>query len=263
MENFSFRPSYDTERVPNAFFNSMATYSGHDHAKTSFKFEGYTNSIQGNHDYTKNRFNPYENSNFQAYNKEDDYFPDANDQRKIDSFPQEYQNFGSQGHLEMGFDLPISSKMQDYSIDSYRINRSRGPSFNMDRGRKGSEDIFSHGFDLINYFKNHDHNEKLVANDSHDQRPHSGFFEDLTSVPLMPNGQPGHLVSRLDNNYQLGFHTGFDNGMLKDMAVNPLAQGIQMDQNMQQSAQKITEAFEKFQGHNNLEPKTKKEEEVE
>jgi hypothetical protein len=258
MENFSFRPSYDNERTPNAFLNPMATYSSNDHTKNSFKFEGFTNSNQRNQDFTKNRFNPYENSTFLAYNKEDEYFLDANDHTKADGFSHDYHNFGSQGHQEMSFDIPFSSKMQDYSIDSYRINRSRGPSFNLDRGRKGSEDIFSHGFDLLNYFKNHDQHEKVMANDSHDTRLHSGFFEDFISAPLMPNAQTGHMVAHVENHFQHGFHPGFENGMLKDTAVNPLAQGNQIAQNMQQSAQKIDETPEQFKGQNNLEPKTKK-----
>jgi hypothetical protein len=62
------------------------------------------------------------------------------------------------------------------------------------------------------------------------------------------------MVPHMENHYQLGFHPGFENGM----AANPLAQGMQITQNMQQIAQKIDETPEQFKGQNNLEPKTKK-----
>lgn len=57
-----------------------------------------------------------------------------------------------QSNLEAGHDNAMLAKPQDYNMESYRINRSRGPSFNLGHGRKTSEDFFAHGFDLLNYF---------------------------------------------------------------------------------------------------------------
>jgi hypothetical protein len=236
----------------------MATYPVTDHTKASFKFDSFTNSLQGNNDYVKNRFNPYENTSFLPFNKEDEYFIDANDQAKTEAFSPDYPNFSSQGHQDMGFDMHTSTKMQDYSVDSYRINRSRGPSFNLGRGRKNSEDLFAHGFDLMNYFKNHDHNEKPISHEPHDQRFHSGLFEDFMSTPLMPNILSGNLASLVDNNYQLGFHTNLENGIPKDFAINPLSQSLQFTQSMQQRAQKIDEINEQSQAKDNFEPQSKK-----
>lgn len=60
----------------------------------------------------------------------------------------------NQSHLEMMMEPAYAMKPQDFNLDFYQIRRSRGPSFNISRDRKGSEDFFNANFDFMRFFRN-------------------------------------------------------------------------------------------------------------
>jgi len=145
MENFSFRPSYEVDKTINSFFMPTPNYPDPFEAlKNTLKFEAFSSPFYGPQDFAKNRLNSFDVPNFSSYPKEENLY----DTNKPDNFVLD----GSQPQVDQPTDLAFSAKMQDYPMDFYRINRSRGPSFNIGSGRKASEDFFAHGFDFLNSF---------------------------------------------------------------------------------------------------------------
>jgi len=94
-----------------------------------------------------------ETSNFLnlSWNKDDDFSLESHHPTKMEveepnSATQQPQL--NKTHLDINFGTNQPTKFQDYDIDSYRISRSRVPSFNISRERPGSEDLFGNDVDF-------------------------------------------------------------------------------------------------------------------
>ena len=155
MENFPFRFSYDGEKMPNANFSQGNHHSeALDITKSSLKMENMISPLFVPHDFRKRRLSSYDITSFFTLAKEEDYIAEMQDHLKAEAFPLDPQYFAQQVQIENARDQALSAKIQDYAVDCYRISRSRGPSFSLGPGRKASEDLFAHSFDLLNYFRN-------------------------------------------------------------------------------------------------------------
>jgi hypothetical protein len=152
MEDLPFRPPYDMDKVSNAFLAANLAYPDPlDHMKASLKLETLASPHLGNHEFRRHRLSSYDAPMFFPF-KEDDHFPEMHGHVKTENLQQDFHSLAPQVHMDANFEMPMPAKLQDYAIDYYRINRSRGPSFNLGPGRKNSEDLFAHGFDLLSYF---------------------------------------------------------------------------------------------------------------
>lgn len=151
MEDLPFRPPFDMDKVPNAFLAANLAYpEALDQMKASLKLESLASPLRGNHEFRRHRLSSYEAPMFFPY-KEEDFLAEMQGHVKTENVQQDFHSLAPQVHMDANFEMPMASKLQDYAIDYYRINRSRGPSFNLGPGRKNSEDIFAHGFDLLAY----------------------------------------------------------------------------------------------------------------
>lgn len=120
-------------------------------------FHGFESPMM-NHDRRPRRDSvAFETSNLDQLTKDDDFMLDsANGIKHEHEEPvnQSFQNQGAPSHLDIQMDSNYLSKPQDYTLDCYQISRSRGPSFNFTRERRGSEDFFSSNMDFMRYFRN-------------------------------------------------------------------------------------------------------------
>lgn len=148
MEDFSFRPSYEVEKVPSNFFSSALNYLDSLDPSKTLRPDQMLNPLQVAHEYRRRRLSSFDAPVFYPY-KEEEHFPETHDHVKAETGTQDFPQFGHHPHTDFGVEFPISTKLQDCAVDYYRINRSRGPSFNWGPGRKNSEDLFAHGFDLL------------------------------------------------------------------------------------------------------------------
>ena len=156
MDNFPYRLSFDGEKVPNAYLAPQDHYQDiFDATKASLKFESMMNPLQGNHNIRRRRMSSYDISSFFPIPKNDEYLSEIPENIKAEAFPSDYhQSLAHQVQMDNPLEQTLSNRLQEYAVDCYRINRSRGPSFNLGPGRKNSEDLFAHSFDLLNYFRN-------------------------------------------------------------------------------------------------------------
>jgi len=179
MENFPFRPYHEADRAHNTFFAPP-------------NFENFASPFFGAQDFHKARLNPTEAQSFLSFSKEEGQHHDMHDRLKNDGFALDNHSFVPQNNLDAGHDNSMLTKPQEFNMEFNRINRSRGPSFNLGYGRKTSEDFFAHGFDFLNYFnKNQDQQqtqrrERLFSMDGLDNQIQAGFL-DFRTNPMNAN----------------------------------------------------------------------------
>ncbi len=92
-----------------------------------------------------------------SWNKDDDFSLENHQSTKMEveePGSSAHENQHNKVHLDINFGTTQSTKFQDYDIDSYRISRSRVPSFNISREKPGSEDLFGNDVDFRLIFEN-------------------------------------------------------------------------------------------------------------
>jgi len=175
MENFPFRPYHEADRAHNTFLAPS-------------NFENFASPFFGAQDFHKARLNPNEAQSFLSFPKEEGQLHEMHDRLKNDGFMLDNHSFVPQSNLDAGHDNTMLTKPQDFNMEFNRINRSRGPSFNLGYGRKTSEDFFAHGFDFLNYFnKNQDQQQnqrrdRLFSMDGLDNQIQAGFLDFRTNA---------------------------------------------------------------------------------
>jgi len=92
-----------------------------------------------------------------SWNKDDDFSLENHQNTKMEveePGASAHENQHNKAHLDINFGTTQSTKFHDYDIDSYRISRSRVPSFNISREKPGSEDLFGNDVDFRLIFEN-------------------------------------------------------------------------------------------------------------
>jgi len=84
--------------------------------------------------------------------KEDDFMLDPSENNKLEHHETNEEN---PINLDIHFEHN-NLKTEEYGLDCYRIHRSRVPSFNLSRERKGSEDLFCSEIDFKQFFGNNE-----------------------------------------------------------------------------------------------------------
>jgi len=157
MEDFQSTWAFEAEKISNGFLAPNTPLQGSRTFHKDRLFENFESPIFRSGQAMKPNLAIFDKTSFLPMSKEDDFVLDSAEGLKVEHQEQNIQYYppqGSQPQLDIMLDGNHHLKMPEYDVESYHINRSRGPSFNISKERRGSEDFFSRGMDFMYLFRN-------------------------------------------------------------------------------------------------------------
>lgn len=166
MEDFQAQWAFEAEKFATSFIASSLPFQGAQGTYKNKQFGAYDGLVGLSDQIMTPNLKFLEPMNMMRLNNDDNFDIGSPASHKAEHQEQNQQfqvSNVNQSHLEMMMEPAYAMKPQDFNLDFYQIRRSRGPSFNISRDRKGSEDFFNANFDFMRFFRN-------VSDLSFDQR---------------------------------------------------------------------------------------------
>lgn len=152
MEEYQQRFPFEVDKMGSSFAVSpMFLSTTFTNSKLKNKIENFESPIFNSFDLLKHGTNHQELGGNIGLVKEEDFTLDSSDAMRSDHNNQIQSSLHPQ--LDISFEPTAGFKLQDQGFGFPQITRSRGPSFNLGRGRLGSEDQFTGNFDLLTYMR--------------------------------------------------------------------------------------------------------------
>jgi hypothetical protein len=152
MEEYHQRFSFEVEKLAPSFSVSpLLMSSTFNPSKLNNKIENFESPVFNAFDLLKTGIHYPDVGGNIGLPKEDDFTLDSSEPMRSDHHNQ--INIPTHPQLDISFEPSLGFKPQEQTFGFPQITRSRGPSFNLGRGRLGSEDQFSGNFDLLTYMR--------------------------------------------------------------------------------------------------------------
>jgi hypothetical protein len=152
MEEYQQRFPFEVDKMTTGFSVSpMFLSSNFTNSKLKNKIENFESPIFNSFDLLKTGVQFQEPTGTIGLVEKDDFTLDSSDAMRSDHNNQLQGPIHPQ--LDISFEPALGFKPQEQTFGFPQITRSRGPSFNLGRGRLGSEDQFTGNFDLSNYMR--------------------------------------------------------------------------------------------------------------
>lgn len=148
---------FDAEKFTTTFLTPSTSFQGARQFQKE-RLEAFLSPIITSAQAMKPNLAMFDRGSFLPMGKDDDFALDSADNLKVEhqeSNTHFYHNQGNQAQLDIMLEPTTSDRLRvDYGLDSYQISRSRGPSFNLSKERRGSEDFFGMNLDFLKFFHN-------------------------------------------------------------------------------------------------------------
>jgi len=148
---------FDAEKFTTTFLTPSTSFQGARQFNKE-RLEAFLSPIITSAQAMKPGLAIFDRSSFLPMGKDDDFALDSADNLKVEhqeSNTHFYHGQGNQPQLDIMLEPTASDRLRvDFGLDSYQISRSRGPSFNLSKERRGSEDFFGMNLDFLKFFHN-------------------------------------------------------------------------------------------------------------
>jgi hypothetical protein len=202
MEDFQQRAAFEVEKfVTNMFISPLLQPISFDPLRMRNRIENFESPFFTSFDLLKSNFHFPEQTPGVPLHKDDDFALDSNVNLKSE-LPSHVYTQSMQPQLDISFDPTAIFKPQDPFLGFNQISRSRGPSFNLGRGRLGSEDMFNGNNDLLSFFKHEEPQSKrpnILKAEYQDSYLDHEFAHNNTHAS--PNFLPKKLKTSTENEY--------------------------------------------------------------
>lgn len=177
---------FDAEKFTNAFLTPTTSFRD-SRQYNKERLEAFLSPIITSAQAMKPGLALFDRSSFLPMGKDDDFALDSADNLKVEhqeSTNNFYHNQSNQAQLDIMLEPTARDRLHvDFGLDSYQISRSRGPSFNLSKERRGSEDFFGMNLDFLKFFHNPGNDNFMQEADNLQQTIKSEYD---------PNFQGGH-----------------------------------------------------------------------